>query len=161
MIDAKSEPLGRDDDRTDAERRAEALAEVCGYVLNHGDVPQCGGARPHLNVLIRLEDLESRARSAMLDCGGTLTPESLRMLACDAAVVPIVMNGAGQPLDIRPTGSSPTDSAGRWPPGTAAAPTPAATEPRPGAKSTIFSPGNSTARTNSMISSCCAACTTG
>jgi 5-methylcytosine-specific restriction protein A len=32
--------------------------------------------------------------------GGTLTPESMRMLACDAGVVPIVMNGKGQPLDI-------------------------------------------------------------
>jgi hypothetical protein len=51
-------------------------------------------------VLIRLEDLERRARSAMLDFGGRLSPESLRMLACDAGVVPIVMNGAGQPLDV-------------------------------------------------------------
>jgi len=51
-------------------------------------------------VLIELEDLENRARAAMLDFGGTLSPESLRMLACDAAVVPIVMNGTGQPLDV-------------------------------------------------------------
>jgi 5-methylcytosine-specific restriction protein A len=36
----------------------------------------------------------------MLDFGGTLTPESLRMLACDAGVVPVVMNGPGQPLDV-------------------------------------------------------------
>jgi hypothetical protein len=73
---------------------------VCGYVLDHGEVPETGGRRPHLNVLIRLEDLQARARSAVLDFGGTLTPESLRMLACDAAVVPIVLNGAGQPLDV-------------------------------------------------------------
>jgi hypothetical protein len=100
VIDAKARPLDADDDRSAAERQAEALAEVCGYVLDHGDVPHCGGARPHLTVLVRLEDLENRARSAMLDLGGTLSPESLRMLACDAAVVPIVMNGAGQPLDV-------------------------------------------------------------
>jgi hypothetical protein len=36
----------------------------------------------------------------MLDFGGRLSPEALRLLACDAAVVPIVMNGAGQPLDV-------------------------------------------------------------
>jgi hypothetical protein len=36
----------------------------------------------------------------MLDFGGILTPESLRRLACDTAVIPIVMNGAGQPLDV-------------------------------------------------------------
>nr|AKG47143.1 endonuclease [uncultured bacterium] len=59
-----------------------------------------GGGRLHLNVHIDLTDLEHRARSAMLDFGGRLSPEALRMLACDAAVVPIVMNGAGQPLDV-------------------------------------------------------------
>jgi 5-methylcytosine-specific restriction protein A len=36
----------------------------------------------------------------MLDFGGRLSPEALRLLACDASVVPIVMNGAGQPLDV-------------------------------------------------------------
>lgn len=100
VIDAKARPLTGDDDRTPAQRNAEALAEVCGFVLDHGDVPRRGGERPHLNVVIRLEDLENRARSAMLDFGGTLSPESLRMLACDAAVIPIVMNGDGQPLDV-------------------------------------------------------------
>ncbi|TQM09280.1 HNH endonuclease signature motif containing protein [Pseudonocardia kunmingensis] len=103
VIDANSKPLGKDDQRPTAQRQAEALADACGYVLAHGEadtLPETGGRRPQLNVIIRLEDLEQRARSAMLDFGGTLTPESLRMLACDAAVVPIVMNGAGQPLDV-------------------------------------------------------------
>ena len=53
-----------------------------------------------LNVLVRLEDLENRARAGCLDFGGPITPESLRMLCCDAAVVPVVMNGKGQPLDV-------------------------------------------------------------
>ena len=100
VIDAKAKPLTGDDERSAAQRQAEALADVCGYVLDHGDVPECGGRRPHLNVLVRLEDLENRCRAAVLDFGGTLTPESLRLLACDAAVVPIVMNGKGQPLDV-------------------------------------------------------------
>ena len=47
-------------------------------------------------MLIRLEDLENRARAACLDFGGPVAPESLRMLCCDAAVIPIVMNGSGQ-----------------------------------------------------------------
>jgi uncharacterized protein DUF222/HNH endonuclease len=100
VIDAKAKPLTGDDDRSVGERQAEALADVCGYVLDHGDVPDCGGHRPHVNVLIRLEDLENRARAAMLDFGGTVSPQSLRMLCCDAAAVPIVLNGAGQPLDV-------------------------------------------------------------
>jgi hypothetical protein len=100
VIDAKATPLTGDDTRPTAQRQAEALAEVCGWVLDHGDLPECGGKGPHLNVLIRLEDLEARARSAVLDFGGGLSPESLRMLACDCAVIPIVMNGKGQPLDV-------------------------------------------------------------
>jgi hypothetical protein len=100
VIDAHAKPRTADDHRGVGERQADALGEVCGYVLDHGDVPETGGRRPHLNVLIRLEDLESRCRSAVLDFGGGLSPESLRMLACDAAVVPIVMNGKGQPLDV-------------------------------------------------------------
>jgi hypothetical protein len=103
LIDAKSKPLDGDDTRGVGRRQAEALADICSFVLDHGEhaaVPDTGGRKPHLNVLIRLEDLEDRARSAMLDFGGQLSPESLRMLACDAAVVPIVMNGAGQPLDV-------------------------------------------------------------
>jgi hypothetical protein len=103
VIDAKARPLTNDDDRTAGQRQAEALADVCGYVLDHGPaslVPECGGQRPHVNVLIRLEDLQDRVRAAWLDFGGAVSPESLRMLACDAAAVPIVLNGAGQPLDV-------------------------------------------------------------
>jgi 5-methylcytosine-specific restriction protein A len=103
VIDAKARPLTNDDDRTAGQRQAEALADVCGYVLDHGSaslVPECGGQRPHVNVLIRLEDLQDRVRAAWLDFGGAVSPESLRMLACDAAAVPIVLNGAGQPLDV-------------------------------------------------------------
>ena len=59
VIDAHAKPLTRDDDRRTGERQAEALADVCGYVLDHGDVPECGGHRPHVNVLIRLEDFRT------------------------------------------------------------------------------------------------------
>ena len=99
-IDAHAAPLTGDDQRTAPQRAAEALADICAQVLTHGDMPERGGRRPHLNVIIRLEDLQQRARAAMLDLGGTLSPESLRMLACDAAVIPVVMNGKGQPLDV-------------------------------------------------------------
>jgi 5-methylcytosine-specific restriction protein A len=103
VIDAKATPLTADDDRSMVERQAEALADVCGYVLDHAPasvLPDAGGHRPHINVLIRLEDLENRATAGCLDFGGPVAPESLRMLCCDAAVVPVVMNGKGQPLGV-------------------------------------------------------------
>lgn len=100
LIDAHAAPLSAEDRRPVPQRQAEALGDICGFVLDHGEVPERGGRRPHLNVLISLADLEGRCRSAVLDLGGSLTPARLRMLACDAAVVPIVLGGAGQPLDV-------------------------------------------------------------
>ncbi|GAA1293153.1 HNH endonuclease signature motif containing protein [Pseudonocardia aurantiaca] len=100
VIDTKAAPLTADDARTAAQRQADALADVCGFVLDHGDLPQAGGRRPHLNVLVRLEDLEHRCRSALLDFGGVPAPAALRMLACDAAVIPVVLGGTSQPLDV-------------------------------------------------------------
>jgi 5-methylcytosine-specific restriction protein A len=49
VLDAHAAPLTAEDDRSMAERQAEALAEVCGYVLDHGEVPDAGGHRPHVN----------------------------------------------------------------------------------------------------------------
>lgn len=103
LLDAQAAPRTAEDDRTPAQRQAEALADACGWVLDHADtgaLSSCGGRRPQLSVLVHLDDLERRARAACLDFGGTLRPESLRMLACDAAVVPVVLDGAGQPLDV-------------------------------------------------------------
>jgi 5-methylcytosine-specific restriction protein A len=100
LIEAKTAPRSTEDPRSTAQRRADALGEVCGYVLAHGDLPQTGGHRPTLTVTVTLDDLERRARGAVLDLGGTLTPAALRRLCCDAAVVPVVMGGAGQPLDV-------------------------------------------------------------
>ena len=100
VIDAKAKPLTGDDDRPRASGRPRRWPTCAGTSSTTPTVPECGGHRPHVNVLVRLEDLENRARAAGLDFGGTLSPESLRMLCCDAAVVPIVLNGAGQPLDV-------------------------------------------------------------
>src|SRR5919107_844178 len=50
VVDAKARPLTGDDDRPAAQRQAEALADVCGYVLDHAPsamLPECGGPRPH------------------------------------------------------------------------------------------------------------------
>jgi hypothetical protein len=103
LLDAKSAPLTADDQRPLEQRQAEAMAEIFGWVAAHGDTtvaPAAGGRRPQVNVLIRLEDLQNRAHAACLDHGGTLHPTELRRLCCDAGVIPIVLNGAGQPLDV-------------------------------------------------------------
>src|SRR3954447_6112861 len=102
VIDAKSAPLTAEDQRGTAERQADAVAEVMRFVLDHGDtiLPSAGGERPRLNVHLPLPDLQNRARAGCLDFGDTLHPTALRELCCDAGVVPIVLGGAGQPLDV-------------------------------------------------------------
>ncbi|MFR9801952.1 DUF222 domain-containing protein [Pseudonocardia sp. RS010] len=100
VIDAGAAPRDPDDQRSIPERQAEALAEACDQVLSRGRLPETGGRRPQLVVTVRLEDLERRAAAAALEFGGQLTAQTLRQLACDAAVVPVVLDGKGVPLDV-------------------------------------------------------------
>jgi hypothetical protein len=44
--------------------RGDALGEICQRVLDSGDLPQCGGERPHLNAIIGLAELGRRTRAA-------------------------------------------------------------------------------------------------
>ncbi|MCW0211791.1 MAG: HNH endonuclease [Pseudonocardia sp.] len=99
-IDAGAAPRDADDERTIPQRQADALAKACGQVLSRGRPATTGGRRPQLVVTVRLEDLERRCRAATLEFGGTLTPEALRHLACDATVVPVVLDSTGVPLDV-------------------------------------------------------------
>ena len=94
VIDAHAKPLTADDDRSTAERQAEALADVCGYVLDHGDVPEAGGHRPHVNVLIRLEDLENRAQRRL--------PGLRRAGRGGVAADAVLRRGSGADRDERP-----------------------------------------------------------
>jgi hypothetical protein len=103
VLDTHGRPRDPDDPRTPARRKADGLAEVCGYVLAHAPtevLPETGGRRPQLVVTIRLEDLERRARTGLLEFAGQTSPAALRMLACDAAVIPVVLGGSSEPLDV-------------------------------------------------------------
>ena len=105
-LDPLSAPRKNDDDpdtRTPSQRRADALVEIAGRALDSGDLPTQGGQCPHVTVTMPLETLmaaTAEAAPAMLDRGGPLSAESARRIACDAQVIPIVLGGAGQPLDV-------------------------------------------------------------
>ncbi|MEV1296060.1 DUF222 domain-containing protein [Pseudonocardia sp. NPDC049635] len=102
-LDALSAPRDPDDVRDHPERAVEALAELCGFALAHAPgatLPESGGHRPQVVVTVRLDDLERRARAATLEFSGQLSPAALRMLACDAAVLPVVLGGDGRPVDV-------------------------------------------------------------
>jgi hypothetical protein len=95
-------PRRGDDDRRPAQRRADALADLARFRLDHGDLPTHGGARPHLTVLADVETLKLLPGSAAADLDWRLpvTGETARRLACDAEVTPILIGPNGDPLRV-------------------------------------------------------------
>ncbi|HEU4529006.1 MAG TPA: DUF222 domain-containing protein [Actinomycetota bacterium] len=86
--------------RTPAQRRADALGEICRAWMDSGDRPVVLGERPHVLVTLDLEALEGRAGRSELADVGPVTPETARRLACDARVSRIITDGGSQPLDV-------------------------------------------------------------
>lgn len=56
--------------------------------------------RPQLTVMVSYDMLAREIGRGTLDTGQMLTPETVRRMACDARVLPAVMGGAGQVLDL-------------------------------------------------------------
>ncbi|GGO05377.1 HNH endonuclease signature motif containing protein [Micromonospora parathelypteridis] len=99
-IDPLCAPAGEHDDRSPGQRRADALGEVCRLALRTGQLPDNGGDRPQLVVTVSLDELLNGVRAGTLETGARLTPGAVRRLACDAAVLPAVLGGDSQVLDV-------------------------------------------------------------
>jgi len=88
------------DERTPAQRRADALVEICQLAMNCGDLPDNGGDRPQLVVTVPYDLLTRTLGAGTLDTGAQLSPQAMRRLACDSRILPAVLGGASQPLDL-------------------------------------------------------------
>lgn len=101
-VDALTAPPRDDDPRTAGQRRADALTELCRRSLDGGTLPTANGEKPHLLVSVSYEALcgELDAEAARLDRVGPIAAAEARMLACDCGVIPAVLDGAGEVLDI-------------------------------------------------------------
>ncbi|MGV9210761.1 DUF222 domain-containing protein [Micromonospora sp. RB23] len=99
-IDPLCAPTGEHDDRSPGQRRADALGEICRLALRTGHLPDNGGDRPQLVVTMSLDALVNEVGAGTLETGARLTPGAVRRLACDAAVLPAVLNGNSQILDV-------------------------------------------------------------
>ena len=106
VIDPLSAPKaavnGVKDSRSAASRRAHAVVEVFEFVLRHGDdvLPSTGGERPHVTVTLDWDLLQDAAGNATFDNGYPMNPGDLRRVLCDAKVLPAVLNGKSQVLDV-------------------------------------------------------------
>jgi hypothetical protein len=101
-VHAALHPLSRplpDDDRTPAQRRADALLDVCRLALRTEELPDDGGEPPQLAVTIAYQPLTHALSAAVTDTGQQLSAATARRLACDARILPVVLGGASQILD--------------------------------------------------------------
>ncbi|MFF0173469.1 HNH endonuclease signature motif containing protein [Micromonospora profundi] len=99
-IDPLTAPAGPDDTRSPGQRRHDALADICRLALRTGDLPENGGDPAQIVVTTNYDSLTRQLGAGALDTGPHLTPDTVRRLACDAAVLPAILDGTGQPLDL-------------------------------------------------------------
>ena len=99
-IDPLTAPSGPDDSRSPGQRRHDALADVCRLALRTGELPESGGDPAQVVVTTSYDGLTRQLGAGALDIGPHLTSDTVRRLACDAAILPAVLGGAGQVLDV-------------------------------------------------------------
>jgi hypothetical protein len=104
---AGGDPEARPDNDTDptdvrsaGQRRVDALVEVCRLASAYGDLPDNGGDRPQVVVTIDYDRLRDQVGTATFDDGSQLSPAAARRIACDAGIIPAVLGGASQTLDL-------------------------------------------------------------
>jgi len=101
VLDSESRAGGKDDDRTPAQRRADALGEICRQWLDLAKRPSVAGERPHVTVTVDSEALQGASgETSELDHVGPTHPKVARQLACDASIRRVVMAGRSEPLDV-------------------------------------------------------------
>jgi hypothetical protein len=99
VLDAEARS-GSADERTPAQRRADALGEICRESLDLAG-RQVAGERPHVTVTVAGGDLAATGPGvAELDHLGPVDVEVARRVSCDASVMRVVMAAPSEPLDV-------------------------------------------------------------
>ena len=99
--------LDPDDRRTHGQRMVDGLADICRFWLDHhGGTETSGGEKPHITITVdwrQLADIPNAevTNQRLPEIDGTpVTPETIRRLACDAGIIPMVLGTAGDVLDV-------------------------------------------------------------
>lgn len=93
-------PYGEHDQRTKPHRDGDALVEACRRLLKVGKLPTGGGVRPQVSVMVDWDTLRGEVGEVILNTGQKLAPAEGRMMACDAKILPVVMNGKSLDWDV-------------------------------------------------------------
>jgi hypothetical protein len=125
-LDPLARPATADDARRGDQRRADALVELARRNLEAGQLPQTGGVRPQLHVIVDLASLLGHHHTpgglgGEAGGAGPLSPEACRRLACDGAVTRVVVTRhptgpSGPPWRTIPSarGTSPDGCGSPW-----------------------------------------------
>ncbi len=88
------------DPRDHGTRMLDALVEACHRLQSADLLPQTHGATPRLTLTMTLTDLQQHSGFATTETGEQLSPATLRRLCCDADLIPAVLGGASEVLDV-------------------------------------------------------------
>ena len=95
-LDPQAEP-----NPTTAQFHADALAAIVDEVSTRECAPVSGGDRPRVSVLLDYDTLVSGTGAAtLLGSGEPIPATTARHLACDADIIPVVLNSTGAVLDV-------------------------------------------------------------
>jgi Domain of unknown function (DUF222)/HNH endonuclease len=105
ITDAETKAPGDEPDpRSPAQRRADALGELCLRYLDGPDRAKVAGERPHVALLVDLEMLKEGLSSvsgiAELEHSGPVGASIARQVSCDSALTRIVMGTGSEPMDV-------------------------------------------------------------
>ena len=81
--------------------QADALVELADHFGSCKRLPRLGADRPRILVGVELDVLKGKLGIAtLLNTGDRITAGEARRLACDAEILPVIMNGKSVPLDL-------------------------------------------------------------
>ncbi|MFC3895933.1 DUF222 domain-containing protein [Lentzea rhizosphaerae] len=105
MIDPLAKPRSTTPDegpdpRTRPERDGDAFADLIDLMLRADRLPEHGGEPVTLTVTMNYEDLAATTGVATLDTREQVSAKLVRRLACNAGVIPVVLGGRSEQLDI-------------------------------------------------------------
>ncbi|MCP2200686.1 HNH endonuclease signature motif containing protein [Lentzea flava] len=104
LLDPLAKPRPATDEGPDPrsldERQGDALAELIDLMLRADQLPEHGGEPVTLTLTMAYRDLAEQTGHAVLDNGERIPADQVRQLACSAGIIPMVMGGRSQPLDV-------------------------------------------------------------
>ena len=92
-LDSLGRRRGVDDQRTDGQRKADALVELVHHAMDEGRLPRRNGVRPHVTLTTSLEGLKNQlgAGPADLELSLPISTRSLERIACDCTISRVLL----------------------------------------------------------------------